>query len=69
VRLGAFLIAAPLIALITWRLTFTSTFSTTDAEGSATIFWTILDRRRLAAWETDWRASNLSGPAGASPGR
>ncbi len=29
----------------------------------------ILDRRRLSVWETDWRASNLSGPAGASPGR
>ena len=29
----------------------------------------IFDRRRLSAWATDWRASNLSGPAGASPGR
>jgi hypothetical protein len=29
----------------------------------------IIDRRRLAAWETDWRTSNLSGPAEASPGR
>ena len=28
-----------------------------------------LDRRRLAAWETDWRTSSLSGPAGASPER
>jgi hypothetical protein len=28
---AAFLMGAPLIALITWRLTFTSTFSTTDA--------------------------------------
>lgn len=29
----------------------------------------IIDRRRMAAWEIDWRTSNLSGPAGASPGR
>jgi len=29
----------------------------------------IIDRRRLAAWETDWRTSNLSGPAGAAPER
>jgi hypothetical protein len=29
----------------------------------------IVDRRRLSAWEADWRTSNLSGPAGASPGR
>ena len=29
----------------------------------------IIDRRGLAAWETDWRTSNLSGPAGATPER
>lgn len=29
----------------------------------------LLARRRLAAWETDWRTSSLSGPAGASPER
>jgi hypothetical protein len=157
------LIGAPLIALITWRLTFNGTFSTTDAAaagwrqtsavlladepgwtggygslvpvswaapdgvrhtgqfladpgaraGTRVTVWTdasghltetpmsprqaaaqadlaaaiavpvwaltmvcagmachhVLDRRRLAAWDADWRTLNLSGPAGASPDR
>ena len=29
----------------------------------------MLDRRRLAAWEAEWRTLNFSGPAGASPDR
>ena len=29
----------------------------------------VLDHRRLAAWEADWRTLNFSGPAGASPDR
>jgi hypothetical protein len=29
----------------------------------------MLEHRRLAGWEIDWRTSDLSGPAGASPGR
>ena len=160
---GAFLIGAPALALITWRLTFNSSFTTADAvqhgwkqvsavlqadepdwadgyaspvpvrwtapggvqhtgqflaapgakAGTRIAAWTnasghltetpmsprqaltqavltaafavpvwaltllgagvlchrILDRRRLAGWETDWRTFNLSGPAGASPGR
>lgn len=160
---AAFLIGAPLITLIAWRLTFTSTFSTTDAvqhgwrqtsavlladepdwtggygslvpvswtapdgvrhtgqflaapgarAGTRVTVWTdasghlteppmsprqtatqadlaaaiavpvwalallcagmacrhVLDRRRLAAWEADWRTLNFSGPAGASPER
>jgi hypothetical protein len=163
VLIAAFLIGAPLIALITWRLTFANTFSTTDAvhdgwhpvsavlladepnwngvyappvparwagpdgvlhtgqvvappgarAGSRAIAWTdraghlagtpmsprqavtqadlaaavavpiwvlallssgllghnMLEHRRLAGWEIDWRTSDLSGPAGASPGR
>ena len=161
--IGAFLLGAPLIALITWRLTLTSTFTTISAihdgwrqvpavlltdepdwtgsygslvpvrwqgpngvphtgqiiaapgskAGTRVTVWTdasahlsdtpmsprqaitqadlavgiavplwalillstgmigrhLLDRRRLAAWETDWRTSSLSGPAGASPER
>ena len=160
---GALLIGAPAIALITWRLTLTSSFTTADAvhhgwrqvsvvlladetdwtdgyaspvpvrwaaphgvqhtgqflaspgakAGTRIIAWTnasghltgapmsprqaltqavlaaacavpiwavtllcagmlshhLFERRRLSAWETDWRTSNLSGPAGASPGR
>ena len=161
--IGALLLGAPLIALITWRLTLTSTFTTTDAihdgwrqvsavlltdepdwtggygssvpvrwqgpngvphtgqiladpgakAGTRVTVWTdasgrlrdtpmspgqattqadlaaviavpvwalillstgmigryLLDRRRLDAWETAWRTSSLSGPAGASPER
>ena len=160
---AAFLIGTPLIALTTWRLTFNSTFSTTEAAaagwrqtsavlladeadwtdgygslvpvswaapdgvrhrgqflaapgaraGTRVTVWTdasghltatpmsprqavtqaglaaaiaipvwgltllcagmacrhVLDRRRLAAWEADWRTLNFSGPAGASPDR
>jgi hypothetical protein len=29
----------------------------------------ILEVRRQAVWDTWWRASDLSGPAGATPGR
>ena len=161
--IGAFLLGAPLIAIITWRLTLTSIFTTTNAihdgwrqvsavlltdepdwtggygssvpvrwqgpngvphtgqtlanpgakAGTRVTVWTnasghlsdtpmsrrqattqadlaaglavpvwalillstgmtghyLLDRRRLAAWETHWRTSSLSGPAGASPER
>ena len=161
--IGALLLGAPLIALLTWRLTFTGTFTTTNAihdgwrqvsavlqadepgwtgdygspvpvrwqgrngvphtgqtlaapgaragtrvtvwtnasgqlsdtpmsprqavtqadlaAGIAVLLWALfllstgllaehlLERRRLAAWETDWRTSSLSGPAGASPDR
>jgi hypothetical protein len=28
----------------------------------------LLDVRRLAAWDADWRATDPRGPAGASPG-
>jgi hypothetical protein len=48
------------IAVLLWALTLLST---------GMIGRHLLDRRRLAAWETDWRTSNLSGPAGASPER
>ena len=160
---GALLLGAPLIALITWRMTFTGTFTTSSAihdgwrqvsavlltdepdwiggygspvpvrwqgpdgllhtgqtlaapgtkAGARVTVWTdasghlsdtpmsprqavtqadfaagiavlvwglillstgmssrhLLDRQRLAAWESDWRTSSLSGPAGASPDR
>jgi hypothetical protein len=46
----AFLIGAPLIALITWRLTFNSTFSTTDAAAAG---WRQTSAVLLAD-EPDW---------------
>jgi hypothetical protein len=48
------------IAVLVWALILLST---------GMIGRHLLDRRRLAAWETEWRTSSLSGPAGASPER
>ena len=48
------------IAVLVWALILLST---------GMISRDLLDRHRLAAWESDWRTSSLSGPAGASPER